>query len=139
MMQSSLEKSMNERKQELRKFGYVMGGFVALMFGLLLPWLWSAGWPRWPWIVAGIFFLMATVRPVALSLVYKYWMRVGEVLGWINTRIILGIVYILVFSPLGLLMRILGKDTLQKKWNGDLQTYRINKMPRKPEHMERQF
>lgn len=139
MMKPALEKSMNERKQELRKFGYVMGGFVALIFGLLLPWLWSARWPHWPWIVAGIFFLVATVFPVALSLVYKYWMRVGDVLGWINTRIILGIVYILVFSPLGFLMRILGKDTLQKKWNGDLQTYRINKMPRKPEHMERQF
>lgn len=79
------------------------------------------------------------IYPASLKLPYKFWMRLSDVLGWINTRIILGAVFILIFSPLGFLMRTLGKDTLDKKWDPRLKTYRTEKSPRKPDHMERQF
>ncbi|MNT65994.1 hypothetical protein D3C72_2040260 [compost metagenome] len=66
-------------------------------------------------------------------------MRLGRVLEWINTRLVLGVVFALVFAPLGGVLRLLGKDTLQKKWDRRLTTYRVNKVPRKADHMERQF
>lgn len=124
---------------ELRKFGYVMAGFFGLFFGLLVPWLWSAKWAYWPWGVAVIFSGVAALRPSLLSGFYKLWMRLGKVLEWVNTRLVLGFVFVLVFIPLGLMLRAVGKDTLQKKWDRRLETYRINKTPRKADHMERQF
>lgn len=124
---------------ELRKFGYVMAGFFALVLGLLLPWWWSLQRAYWPWVVAGVFLLLAVLRPSALRVAYKYWMRLARVLEWVNTRVVLGIVFFLVFAPLGAAMRLLGKDTLQKSQDDRLTTYRINKAARKADHMERQF
>jgi hypothetical protein len=66
-------------------------------------------------------------------------MRLGKVLEWVNTRLVLGVVFVLVFAPLGWVLRMLGKDTLQKRWDSRLTTYRVNKAPRKADHMERQF
>ncbi len=128
-----------QRKQALRKFGFVMGGMIGLLFGLLFPWLWSLRWPSWPWVLVSAFWMAATVYPLALGGIYTYWMRFAEVLGWVNTRIILGLVFFCVFSPLGLTLRLFGRDTLQKRWDHRLKTYRIDTVPRKAEHMERQF
>jgi len=128
-----------QRRQALRKFGFVMGGMVGLIFGLLFPWLWSLRWPSWPWVLVAVFWVTATVSPLALGGIYTFWMRFAEVLGWVNTRIILGLVFVGVFSPLGLTMRLFGRDTLQKRWDPRLKTYRTGTVPRKPEHMERQF
>ncbi|MNU91593.1 hypothetical protein D3C71_814850 [compost metagenome] len=124
---------------DLRKFGYVMAGFFALFFGLLLPWWWDFKSAYWPWVVAAVFLALALAAPQMLRGPYKFWMRLGRVLEWINTRLVLGVVFALVFAPLGGVLRLLGKDTLQKKWDRRLTTYRVNKVPRKADHMERQF
>lgn len=124
---------------ELRKFGYVMAGFFALFFGLLLPWWWSQKWAYWPWGIAAAFLGVAVLQPGLLRGFYKLWMRFGKVLEWINTRVVLGFVFVLVFTPMGLVLRVIGRDTLQKKWDSRLATYRVNKVPRKANHMERQF
>lgn len=124
---------------ELRKFGYVMAGFFALFIGVLVPWWWNMHWANWPWVVAGVFLVLAVVQPRLLHWPYKFWMRLGRVLEWINTRLVLGFVFVLVFAPLGWVLRLLDKDTLQKKWDSRLTTYRVKKVPRKADHMERQF
>lgn len=136
-MKTNTETSVSHA--ELRKFGYVMAGFFALVVGLLLPWWWSLKWAYWPWVVAGVFMLLAIAWPAALAEVHKCWMHFGRVLEWINTRIILGVVFFLIFTPLGLMMRMVGKDTLNKRWDSRLATYRIDTATRKADHMERQF
>lgn len=125
--------------RELRKFGYVMAGFFALVFGLFVPWWWSLKWAYWPWSIAVVFLALALLKPLALGIFYKCWMRLGRVLEWVNVRIVLGGVFFLVFMPLGIIMRLLGKDTLQKNWDKQVATYRVNKVSRKNNHMERQF
>lgn len=137
MMKNNTEAVVDAR--ELRKFGYVMAGFFALVFGLFVPWWWSLKWTYWPWGVAVVFLALALLKPLALGIVYKCWMRLGRVLEWVNIRIVLGVVFFLVFMPLGMIMRLLGKDTLQKKWDKQVATYRVNKVSRKNNHMERQF
>lgn len=137
LMKKTIELPVNQ--SDLRKFGFVMAGFFALVVGLLLPWWWSLKWAYWPWAVASVFLLLAIAWPTALTGIYKYWMRFGRILEWINTRIILGVVFFLIFTPLGLIMRMIGKDTLDKRWDGRLATYRINTATRKADHMERQF
>ena len=124
---------------ELRKFGYVMAGFFALFLGALLPWWWAMKWAYWPWLVAAIFFALALSAPKLLRHPYRLWMRLGRVLEWINTRLVLGLVFIFVFTPLGFILRVLGKDTLQKKWDSRVTTYRVTNAPRRADHMERQF
>jgi hypothetical protein len=66
-------------------------------------------------------------------------MKIGHVLGWINTRIILGVVFFIIFAPVALFMRLFGKDPMHRRLDATAETYRINseKLPR--ERMERPF
>jgi len=56
-----------------------------------------------------------------LSLLWKIWLKIGEVLGWVWTRIILTIIYFFVIGPIAILMKILNKDPL--KFNFDKNSY----------------
>ncbi len=126
-------------KPYLRKFGYTMAAVVAVVFGLVLPWIWGFKSPAWPWVVSAVFAVLATVWPMSLGGVYAVWMKVAGVLAWVNTRIILGLVFVFVFTPMGCVMRLLGKDTLQKKFDPNAATYRRPSKVRKSNHLERQF
>ena len=129
----------NPDKQELRKFGLVFAGMFILIFGLLLPWIWDKSSPMWPWIVAAVFVAAALLVPMTLGPVYRLWMKIGHVLGWINTRIILGVMFFLIFAPVALLLRLLGKDMLRRRLDTSATTYRIasEQLPR--DRMERPY
>jgi hypothetical protein len=66
-------------------------------------------------------------------------MRVGGMLGFVNTRIILGIAFYLVFTPLGVLMRWFGRDPLGQHFDRKAASYRIPRAPRPGTHMRQQF
>ena len=126
-------------KSELRKFGYITGGIAAVLFGIVLPWLFGHGYPMWPWIIAGILWVWATIAPSTLMPVYKGWMAIGHVLGWINTRIILGIIFYLMFLPVGMVMRLFGKDPMARKIDNSISSYRVvHAIPRK-NHVEKPY
>jgi hypothetical protein len=126
-------------KPYLRKFGYTMAAFIAVVFGLVLPWLWGFKSPTWAWVIGAVFAVLAIVWPMGLGGIYRVWMKLAGILAWINTRIILGLVFIFVFTPIGLVMRIIGKDTLEKSFDANAVTYRKPSKVRKPNHLERQF
>ncbi len=126
-------------KRDLRNFGLIMGAMIAVVFGLVLPWIWGTQYRTWPWWVGGVFATLALVWPMALKWPYVAWMKIGGVLGRVNTALILGLAYLAIFIPLGLLLRLIGKDTLRKRWREDVTTYRRVKPPRPASHMERQF
>jgi len=118
-------KNTTPDKQELRKFGFIFAGMFILIFGLLLPWIWDKPWPTWPWIVAAVFIAPALIVPAALGPVYHLWMKIGLVLGWINTRIILGLVFFAIFAPVALAFRLFGKDMLRQRLDASATSYRI--------------
>ncbi len=124
--------------KELRKFGLVTGGMLVLFFDLLIPWIWGVAMPLWPLIVAGILASMALIVPAALGPIYTIWMRFAEVLGWINTRIILSVIFFAIFFPFGLIMRMFN-DPMQRKFDPAADSYRVPSNPTKPENMERPF
>ena len=126
-------------KQELRKFGFIFATGLVLIFGLFFPWLLEKASPSWPWIVAAVFAGSALILPQILKPVFIAWMKIGHVLGWINTRIILGVVFFIIFAPVALLMRLFGNDPMHRQLDEAAKTYRINseKLPR--ERMERPF
>jgi len=124
---------------ELRKFGLTTGAIVAVLFGLLLPWLFNHGYPFWSWILAGILWLWALIAPATLKPVYNGWMKVGHVLGWINTRIILGLMFFTVFFAVGLVLKILGKDPMSRKIDKTAESYRVTSRVHTKDHVERPF
>jgi hypothetical protein len=112
-------------KRELRHFGLLMGALIALLFGALLPWLWGFGHALWPWLVGGAFVLWAALAPWMLAPVYRIWMKIGAVLGWVNTRLILGVVFYFLFTPIGLIMRLFRHDAMARKFEPRADSYRL--------------
>jgi hypothetical protein len=129
----------NPDKQELRKFGFIFAGMFILIFGLLLPWIWDKPSPTWAWIVAAAFITIALLAPVALGPVYRLWMKIGLVLGWVNTRIILGLVFFLIFAPVALFFRLLGKDILKQRLDASATSYRIASEQPPRDRMEKPY
>ena len=101
-------------KQE-RQFGFLF----TFVFVLVAFWpLWPLQAPNWYWLAgAGLWLSAALLYPKMLAPLYKVWMAFGHVLGWINARIILALVFFLVVMPIGLVMRLFGKDFLRMRKN----------------------
>ncbi len=112
---------LNFEKNNLRKFGITMGIAFLVISALLifnhkrniLPFA----------IISTGFFVISLTFPLKLKPVYFIWMKLAFILGWINTRIILIIIFYLLFTPLGMLMRLFGKDLLELKIERNTSTY----------------
>ena len=126
-------------RKELRKFGLIMGGFIFALFGLLFPWLADKPMRDWPWITLVVFWVWALLMPSTLKPVYWVWMKIGGAVGYINTRLIMVIVFYLVFFPVGLVMRVMGKDPMRRKHDAAAASYREESKAITPERMERPF
>jgi hypothetical protein len=126
-------------KNGLRNFGLMSGAIVVSLFGIFLPWIFEHTWPYWPWYIAGILWALAIVFPLALRPIYNIWMRFGLVLAWINTRIILGITFYIIFTPVSLLLKFLKKDPMCRKKEPTLESYRVSMKNNPREHMERPY
>ncbi|HEB99075.1 MAG TPA: sxtJ [Thiotrichales bacterium] len=123
----------------LRGFGLLAGVLTGLVFGIALPLLLDRPLPAWPWILGGTLALAGLARPALLGPVYRIWMALGAALGWVNTRLLLGLVFYGLVLPIGLLLRLLGKDPLARGFATNLTSYRVPS--RKPDrrHFERPF
>ena len=125
-------------QKELRTFGLMVGG-IFLILGLW-PALWRGEEPRlWALIPGIVLVVLGLSLPRSLKRAHKIWMVVGHVLGWINTRIILGIVFYGLITPMGLVMRLFGWDSMRRTLLLQANTYRIVRQPRPHSHMRRQF
>jgi hypothetical protein len=125
-------------KKQLRSFGFTVGGIFALI--ALWPLVVRAENPRWWAVALAAFFLVpAVLFPKSLAWVHKGWMALGHVLGWINTRIILGFVFYFIVTPTGMVRRWLGKDPMGRRLRPDLDSYRIIRKPRPPSHLTKQY
>ena len=126
-------------KKELRNFGFITGGLTPVFFGLLLPWLFGHNFPRWPWIIAVVLVAWALVLPMSLKPVYRVWMTIGLCLGWINTRIILSIMFYLIILPVGAVMRLAGKDPMARSINREQKSYRVTSVVPDKKHVEKPY
>ena len=124
--------------KQLRSFGMTVGGIFA---GIgLWPLLVHRTAPRgWFIVIAGALLLPAAIYPQILFWPHKGWMFLGHVLGWINTRIILSVVFYLVVTPVGIIRAWLGKDSMGQQLRPDLDSYRIVQKPRPASHLTKQY
>jgi hypothetical protein len=129
----------NPDKKLLREFGFTMAGAIGGIFGVLLPWLFDRAWPVWPWPIAALFFLAGVLFPLSMRHIFLAWMRFGHLLSKITTPLILGILFYLVITPVGLIRRMLGKNSMSGKEDRDSNSFRVPSEQPDDEHMERPF
>lgn len=122
-----------------RKFGLVTSAIVIVLFGLCLPWLFSFNYPKWPWIFAAVLSAWALLAPTTLKPVYTGWMKFGHIMNWINTRLILGILFYGMFLPFGVVMRLFGKDPMHRKLDGNLASYRVESLKDNKDNVEHPY
>ena len=126
-------------KRQLRIFGLMFSGIVAIIFGIALPLLLDRPSPVWPWIMTVVMVLFVLVAPRLLIYIYRPWLKFGAIAGWINTRIILFIMFYGLITPTGLIMRLFGSDPLRKRFEPDSDSYRIINQPQSNDHMEKPY
>lgn len=100
-------------KQSIKKFGITMG-IAFLAIALLVFFKHKQGISPAA-VISGIFFLLAFMAPGILKPLYIVWMCLAFILSWVNTRIILCAMFYFIFTPIGLFIRLCGKDLLDRK------------------------
>ncbi len=126
-------------KQILRQFGLIFGAIFVIWIGLTMPWLFRYSWQAWPFVVGVLVALTALVAPLLLKPLYIGWAALGRILGWVNTRILLGLVFFLMMTPLGLLLRLMGKNPLHLRFDAVAGSYRCQSRKPPPDHMEHPY
>ena len=113
-----------------RSFGLVVTAVLTVTG--LWPLFHQAG-PRW-WALApgGVVLILSLLRPSVLHVPNLLWTRFGLLLSKLTNPIITGILYYLVFVPIGLLMRLRGKDMLPLRFDNKAVTYWIERRPPGP-------
>lgn len=113
---------MSVTKAELRKFAWVMGGALSV-FGALAFYRGKHATALLFFSAAGLFLIFGLLWPVALGPVYRAWMFFGRILAWINTRIILGLLFYLLLTPVSLFLKLIRRDVLNRKIDRSRSTY----------------
>jgi len=121
-----IKKKKNFSKKKLRQFGLLIGFGIPFFIGWLIPFVSGHGLRFWTLYIGLPLISLGVFLPSLLFYPYKAWMALGKYLGWINSHIILGLVFLIVLQPISIIMRFLGYDPL-KKINKDLISYRENR------------
>lgn len=126
-------------RKGLRDFGLLSGAIVAVLFGLLLPWLMERAYPMWPWIASAVLAGWSLAAAATLRPVYRVWMRFGLVMSKILIPVLMSLVFFLVVTPLGILRRVFAGDSLSKRRDPSLSSYRSASEKRNADDMKRPF
>ena len=110
-------------KKQLREFGLLIGLAFPILIGWILPATAGHGFKIWTLWVGLPGLILGITAPRLLFLPYKGWMAIGHALGWINSHLILGLVFVVVLQPTAYIMRFFGYDPLRKQ-RKSAQTYR---------------
>jgi hypothetical protein len=125
-------------RAQLRSFGLIVGG----IFGAIGLWpavIRGGGVRLWCLGLAAALILPAVFAPTLLGPAHRPWMALGAVLGWINTRLVLGIVFFGLITPIGIVLRLAGRDPMQRAFDRNATTYRVRRASRPGAHLLRQF
>ncbi|MDG1121813.1 MAG: SxtJ family membrane protein [Glaciecola sp.] len=129
-----------EQTRGLRDFAWQFSIMLIVVFMGLLPWLFSGVIPIWPLLVAGYLMVSAVIYPKAIYPVYVVWMVIASILGFINTQILLALVYFLVFAPVGCILRLTKGLQYQHKRSKKLNSYYIKRdKPLDKDHLTKPF
>jgi hypothetical protein len=126
-------------RRGLRSFGLTTGLTVGTLFGAALPWLLEHRVPIWPWAVAAALVGLAAAAPTLLRPVYRAWMLFGLVMSRITTPLVLGVLFVVVVTPIARLRSLRGSDPLARRFVPGLRSYRIASKQATARDLERPF
>ena len=124
--------------KEIRSFGFFLSLLVVLIFAGLMPWLFNQSIFLWPFVVSTVTALLALLAPSTLRPLHSLFIKLGTLLGFINTRILLFIIFFGLFLPVSIIMWLVRRDLLGKKPSTN-DSYRKPSQPRPRDHFERPY
>lgn len=129
--------NLTPSQKDLRWFGFIVGG----IFGAIALYPILKGQPA-QFASSGVSVALlaaAAIFPRVLEKPYSIWMKVGYILGAINSHIILSVLFFVLITPMGFVLRLVGHDPLHRRIRQNVDSYKLKKTPRAKNHFERMF
>ena len=129
-----------EDKNSLRSFGFLMGGVFSIIAAIFFYKERMTVFTVFGGI-AGLVFFSALVRPRFLENVYVWWMKFAHVVGLLNSKVILSLMYTIIFTLFRAFLFVLRKDLLHRKFDSSLDSYwsDYEQIDNDPKRYEKQF
>ncbi len=119
----------NPSRKELLWFGAIFALFFGVI-GALLLWKFDARTAAYViWAAAGAVTVLYYIIPPVRRPLYLGWLYAAFPIGWVVTHLLLAIVFYLVFTPIGLIMRLCGRDPMQRRFNAEAASYWTARKP----------
>jgi hypothetical protein len=112
--------------KQLRTFAIVLIALLSI-FGLINFFKGNLPITIWLWSLASAILLMALLLPSSIKPIYQAAFFIAQILGWINTRLILGLIFYLIFAPIAILFKMIKKDPLDRKIDRQAKSYWISR------------
>ena len=126
---------MKSKKNSNKSFGFLF--FLVFLTIGLWPLMSSESIRIWSIILSVIFLTLGIINSKILNPFKKGWIKLGELLGRLIAPLVMFAIFFLIVTPIGLLMKLLGKDIINLKFNKKIKSYWV---PRKAiKSMKRQF
>tara|TARA_B100000676_G_C17998207_1_gene799214 strand:- start:775 stop:1194 length:420 start_codon:yes stop_codon:yes gene_type:complete len=110
--------------KDLKVFAYGLSVFIFLIF-IVIPYIIDKPLKIWPIFVIITILVTLFLFSKLLVPLYNFWMKFGRILGYINTRLLLFIIYIFMFFPYRIILIILRKDPMNRRFYKKHETYKI--------------
>jgi len=135
-----IEINKNPSRRELLVFGLLLLIFAGIVGGLIWYKFGAPGIAQKVWIVGGVLVAAFYAIPPIRRPLYLGWMYAAFPIGFVVSHVILALIYYLVFTPIGLLLRLFGKDPMSRKIDREAASYWVEHDPhRDPARYFRQF
>jgi hypothetical protein len=127
-------------RRQLQQFGFVWMGFL-LLFAALAWWRLDApDVARWLVVASVVVPVVGWLWPAFMKAVYVGLSYAAFPIGFVVSHVVMAVVYYLVVTPIGLVMRVLGHDPMHRRFDPETPTYWIERQPvRDPKRYYRQF
>ncbi len=116
-------------RTQLRLFAAIQVAFFAIVAFFVYRHTQSA---TIPWIIVAVSAGIGAIGlafPQVIRVVYVVWMAVIFPIGWVVSHILMALIFYLVFTPVGLIMRLLGRDPMRRRFDREAESYWVARKP----------
>ncbi|MFH1406922.1 MAG: SxtJ family membrane protein [Candidatus Omnitrophota bacterium] len=126
--------------KKLRQFGLTLG-IILIAFGVVHFLRQRVSLAVWFFAVGSAILALVLFAPKWLGPLYFVFTKVTRAIGWVNSYVILSLIYYVILTPIALIMRIFGKDSLERKIDKKINSYWVKKSTGKAskETLKRQY
>ena len=120
-------RTLDTSNKAIRKFGIVIAvglGLIGIFISLKTH---NLDVPKWLWCIGLLFLILGFTFSSVVRPVYMIWMLLAYFIGGIVSRVILTVLFYFVLTPTGLVLRLFGKDVLDKKFEKNRESYWVKK------------